>query len=209
MATIVALALSMLVTTTMVVLMSNSLGTTTRIIQMTQLTDELRNALSMMTRDVRRANYSANATYCYANSDCGSDGSATQSPDIAIDGSCFTYNLDRNHDGDASTDDAGGFRRVMANGVGRIEIWVGDSSPDCDATSTNWVPVTDSGFMDVTNFTIDDSSSISGTYTEEGGTTLTLRTRQIQFVLEGRLILDNTITRHVEDVIEVRNDIFL
>ena len=48
--------------------MANSLGTATRVIHMSQLTDELRNAMSMMTRDVRRANYSANGIFCYGNS---------------------------------------------------------------------------------------------------------------------------------------------
>ena len=79
---IIALALSALVTSAMVVLMANSLGTATDVIQMTQLTDELRTAMHMVTRDVRRANYSAHAAYCFANSDCGSDGSATRSPTI-------------------------------------------------------------------------------------------------------------------------------
>ena len=57
----IALALSMIVVASMVAVMANSMGTATRIIEMSQLTDELRNSMSMMTRDVRRANYSANA----------------------------------------------------------------------------------------------------------------------------------------------------
>ena len=72
--TMISLALSLVVTSAMVVLMANSLGTATRIIQMSQMTDELRNAMSMMTRDVRRANYSSNSAYCYANSECGDPG---------------------------------------------------------------------------------------------------------------------------------------
>jgi type IV pilus assembly protein PilW len=70
---LIGLALSLIVTSSMVVLMSNSLGTATRIIQMTQLTDDMRNAMSMVSRDVRRANYSAYAYKCYGNSDCSLD----------------------------------------------------------------------------------------------------------------------------------------
>jgi type II secretory pathway pseudopilin PulG len=51
----ISLALSLVVTTAMVTLMGNSMGSATRIIEMSQLTDELRNAMSMMSRDVRRA----------------------------------------------------------------------------------------------------------------------------------------------------------
>lgn len=205
----IALGLSLFVTTAMVVLMANSLGTATRIIQMTQLTDELRNAMSMLTRDVRRANYSAYSAYCYANSDCGIDGSATQAPDVAIDGECVTFNLDRNHDGDASTDDAGAFRRTTSGGVGVIEMWIGDSAPDCDASGDDWLAVTDPGFVDVTTFVIDDSGSLASTLTQGNGTVLTQRSRELQIAVEGRLILDESITRRVEDVIKVRNDIFL
>lgn len=203
---LISLSLSLIVVTSMVGLMGNSLGAASRIIEMSQLTDELRNSMSMMTRDVRRANYSANAAYCYANSDCGIDGSATQSGDIAIvGGSCFTFNLDRNQDGNASLDNAGGFRRTTTGGVGQIEMWVGDNAPNC-AGNTNWMPITDPGFVDITAFVVDDSNSFTGTVIEEGGATLTQRVRQINFQLEGRLLLDNAITRRVEDTIRVRND---
>lgn len=205
--TMIGLALSLIVTASMVALMSNSMGTATRIIQMSQLTDELRNSMSMMTRDVRRANYSANAVYCYANSDCGIDGSATQSADITVsNGSCFTFNLDRNQDGDASTDNAGGFRRVLGNSIGRIEMWIGNSSPDCAVSDANWVAVTDPDFVDVTTLAISDARSFTGTVIEEGGTVLTQRIREINIQMEGRLILDNSITRRIEGSIRVRND---
>jgi type II secretory pathway pseudopilin PulG len=206
--TMISLALSMVVTSAMVVLMANSLGTATRIIQMSQLTDELRNAMSMMTRDVRRANYSANSAYCYANSECGTDGSANQFVDIDVtDGSCFIYGLDRDWDGDAATDDAGGFRRVTDpnNNSGKIEMWVGDSSPDCGADSTDWIVVTDPDLIDVTTFIVSDADSFSGSVTNKVNT-VTQRTRQIQVQIEGQLILDNTITRRIEDKIKVRND---
>ena len=146
----ISLALSLIVTSAMVVLMANSLGTSTRIIQMSQLSDELRNAMSMMTRDVRRANYSANSIFCFGNSECSHkapdpDRSALQAGDIdiQIDGvlSCFTFNLDRNFDGDsidnidvADNDGQAGFRRVQSlidPEIFVIEMWTGVDSPDC------------------------------------------------------------------------------
>ena len=114
---LIALALSLVVTTSMVVLMGNSMGSATRIIEMSQLTDELRNSMSMMSRDVRRANYNVNAIYCFANSDCGegADASAIQAENIKIEKDvisggetvdrCMVFGLDRNWDGDANNDD--------------------------------------------------------------------------------------------------------
>jgi len=209
--TMIGLALSVVVTASMVTLMANSMGSATRIIQMSQLTDELRNSMSMMSRDIRRANFSANSIYCYANSDCGTDGSATQAADIFITGGndCFIFGLDRDWDGDASNDDAGAFRRATSGSIGVIEMWLGGSSPNCGATSDDWVAITDPDFFDITAFTIDDTGSFEQSLATEGGGTLTQRSRQIQMQVAGRLVMDNKINRSIEDTIKVRNDFFL
>jgi type IV pilus assembly protein PilW len=209
----IGLALSMIVTSSMVVLMGNSMGSASRIIQMTQLSDELRNTMSMMTRDLRRANYSANAAYCYANSDCGiPGGAAPQTGDITIvNTECMTFNLDRNQDGDASTDDAGAFRLAdNGSGIGFIEMWVGGASPDCDAAENVnndlWMELTDPDFVDITTFIVSDVNSLTGSVTEEGGAILNQRTREVFVQIEGALRLDSSITRRIEDTIKVRND---
>jgi len=204
----IGLALSLVVVTSMVALMGNSMGSATRIIQMTQLSDELRNAMSMMTRDLRRSNYSANSAYCYANSDCGVDGSATQVGDITISGgNCMIFNLDRDQDGDASDDGAGGFRLRDDGGVGFIEMWTGDASPGCnDGAGGDWIALTDPAYVNITVFSIDDSNSIENSITVEGGGTLTQRTRQIVIQIQGELLIEDTITRRLEDTIKVRND---
>lgn len=229
---LIGLALSGVVVTSMVILMSNSMGTATRITQMSQLTDELRNTMSMLSRDVRRANYNANSIYCYANSECGDidNGSAIQAGDLVVvrpqtGQSCVTFGLDRNSDGDASTDNAGAFRwRQVNNGsgqsVGLVEMWVGDASPDCDASFTDtspdlsnifWVPVTDPNLVDIIDFTVDNSEAV-GSYqqelVEEDEITLVQNVRYVQLEIEGRLNLDNTITRRVQDRIKVRNDFY-
>lgn len=201
----VALALSAVVTTSMVVLMGNSMGSATRIIKMSQLSDELRNAMSMVSRDIRRANYSANSLYCYSNSDCGVDGWANQTP-ATIEANCVIFNLDRDQDGDATTDDAGGFRRVLDNGVGVIEMWVGGSSPACnDASGGDWIPVSDPDLVNVTafDFTLND---ITGSVVDGNGATVTQHTREIAIIIAGELVMDRTITRSIEDSITVRND---
>jgi type IV pilus assembly protein PilW len=202
---LIGLALSLIVTSSMVVLMSNSLGTATRIIQMTQLTDDMRNAMSMVSRDIRRANYSAHSAYCYSNSDCGVDGSANQVAAV-IQANCLIFNLDRNQDGDATTDDAGGFRRVLDNGVGVIEMWVGDNSAACnDASGGDWVRLTDPELVNFTafDFTLND---IPNSVIEESGSTLTQHTREISMVIAAELVLDSTVTRQIMDSVKVRND---
>jgi hypothetical protein len=226
----ISLALSLLVTSAMVALMANSLGTSTRVIHMSQLTDEMRNAMSMMTRDVRRANYSANSIFCYGYSKCGfAGGEAEQTGDIQIagvidddgNGSCFTFTLDRSFDGDATNDAVGAFRRVTTGGVGVIEMWTGASgtTPNCasGAGAANWIELTDPTTVNITALTINDAGSFTKEVSESKTSTFDSRQREIHIVMQGRLrleedmvtagSLDQTIVaRELEDIIYVRND---
>jgi len=216
---LVAMSISLVVTASMVALMASSLSTTTRIIKMTKLTDDMRIALQMMSRDVRRSSYNANSMLCYANDDCASDGAITAAADITLVdlnsdsvNDCFTYLLDRDHDGDSTEDNAGGFRRVTASGVGVIEMWTGDASPDCTsaAGSAGWVQITNPDNMDIFNFSVDDDLSYSQVILDDGaGNTISQRVRKVRMDIQGRLVLDNTISRQMEDIIAVRNDLLL
>jgi len=226
--TMISLALSLIVTSAMVVLMANSLGTSTRIIHMSQLTDEMRNAMSMMTRDVRRANYSANAVFCYGNSDCGyAGGIAEQVGDIQVtdDQSCFTFSLDRDFSGNATNDPAGGFRLMPhptilsaedGLGVGVIQMWTGDASPDCGDGYDDWVELTDPATVNIVEFSVidDPDPRLQRTLTEGESSSFTNRQRQIMLAMEGQLTLeedkgDVVVSRRIEDVIYVRNDFIL
>ena len=213
---VISMSLSLVVTASMVALMANSLGNTSRIINMTKLSDDLRSTLQMMTRDVRRTSYNANALLCYGNEDCFSDGSVSLPGDIVINGTddCFTFQLDRDHDGDStsSTDPAGGFRLRADGGIGAIEMWVGNNQPNCAAPegTADWVRVTNPASMDITEFSIDDSLSYDQVIFDDGvGTTISQRVRKLRFTLQAELVTDANISRHIEDVITVRNDLLL
>ena len=214
----IGLALSLIVTSSMVVLMGSSMGSATRIIEMSQLTDELRNTMSMLTRDVRRANYNPYSLYCYSNSDCGVDDTTTRTNfigdlNLVAGGTCLVYSLERAApDGSPGDIGGGGFRLATTDDdVGMIEMWTGDLAPPADCSGNSWVAVTDPEFVNITNFIADDAEGPDGTFEgtinrQDGTLMLTQRVRQIRVTLEGELLLDGTITRRVEDVIRVRND---
>jgi len=211
---LIAMSISMVVTASMVALMANSLGTTGRIIKMTKLSDDMRTTMQMMTRDVRRTSFNSNSMYCYANVDCGSDGAAILAADISINDSndCFSFLVDREWDGDSTNSAAGAFRRVTVGDIGVIEMWSGDESPDCDAAAgtDSWVQVTNPENMDIFAFSVDDILSYTQVIKDDGaGNTVSQKTRKVRMDMQGRLVLDNTITRHMEDVIAVRNDLLL
>ena len=209
---LIAMSISLVVTASMIVLMSNSLGSTARIVNMTKLSDDLRTTMQMMTRDVRRSSYNANSMFCYANANCGTDGAATLAGDITINNSndCFTFLLDRDHDGDSTENDAGGFRRVISSGVGVIEMWTGNAAPDCSvaAGTAGWVQITNPEIMDIFVFSVDDDLSYNEVVLDNSlGNILTAKVRKIRMNMRGRLVVDNTIVRRIEDVISVRNDL--
>ena len=216
---LVAMSISLVVTASMVALMANSLGSTARIVKMTKLADDMRVAMQMMSRDVRRSSYNANSMFCYANDDCATDGAIVAAGDITLvdidtDGAndCFTFLMDRDHDGNSTEDDAGGFRRVTSGGVGVIEMWTGDAAPDCEsaAGTAGWVQITDPGDMDISGFNVDEDLSYTEVIQDDGaGNTLSQRVRKLRMAVQGRLVMDNTIVRRVEDVISVRNDLLL
>jgi len=215
---LIAMSLSLVVTASMIALMANSLGTTARIIKMTKLSDDMRIAMQMMSRDLRRSSYNANSMFCYANADCGTDGAATLAADIVMvdmdaDGvnDCFTFLTDRDYDGDSTENDAGGFRRVSSSGVGIIEMWTGDATPDCtDADGAgNWVQVTNPDNMDIFAFSVDEDLSYTVEIFNDGVNSLSQKVRKVRMNMQGRLVMDNTIVRRIEDVIAVRNDLLL
>jgi Tfp pilus assembly protein PilV len=212
---LVAMSISLVVTASMVALMANSLSGTTRIVKMTKLSDDMRVAMQMMTRDVRRSSYNANSLFCYGNTDCNSDGSdLTLAGDITISDTndCFTFLMDRDHDGDSTENEAGGFRRVTSGGVGAIEMWAGGASPDCSvaAGSPGWVEITNPDNMDIFAFTVDDDLSYTEVLLNDSfGNTMSQKVRKIRMNIRGRLVMDPTIVRRIEDVISVRNNLIL
>lgn len=212
---LVAMSISLVVTASMIALMANSLGSTARIIQMTKLSDDMRVALQMMSRDVRRSNYNVDSMFCYANEDCSTDGSITAIGDITISASdCFWFLIDRNQDDYADTGAiaAGGFRHVTIGEVGAIEMWTGGAAPDCDDApgAAGWVQITDSETMDIFDFSVDDNLSYTQVIKDDGiNPTVSQRVRKVRMAMEGRLVLDPTIRREMDDVIAVRNDLLL
>lgn len=209
---VVAMSISLVVTAAMVALMANSLGSTARIVNMTKLSDDMRTTMQMLTRDVRRASYNADAMFCYGNDDCFTDGSVTLPGDISISAGndCFTFLLDRDHDGDSTENNAGGFRRVTTGAIGALEMWVGGNQPNCASTNnSNWVRVTNPDSMDITAFNVDTGLSYTQEIYNDGAKVIFQKVRKLRFLIDGRLVTDNTITRRMEDVISVRNDLLL
>jgi prepilin peptidase dependent protein B len=209
---LVAMTLSLITTATMLGLMSSSLASTANIVHMTKLTDDLRVAMMMMSRDVRRSNYTADSINCYANPDCVVDGSLSSPGDVFISeaNDCFVFRLDRDSDGDATEDSAGGFRRTLSGGVGVLQMWVGEGMAECTAEDSNWAAVTDANLVEVTGFTVDDALSYNEVVFDDGaGNQFNQKVRRLRLSLSGQLRANADIQRNIEDVVKLRNNLYL
>jgi len=217
----IAMVISLIVSGAMVVLMANTLGTGTRTINMTHLTQELRTALQIMSRDLRRANYiePLQARTCIQNVDCLADlgisdkiGAIEVGDDTDGDGfgECLSFWLDRTPNDTVDGIVRTGFRLAVSSGVGRIEMLNDDTSTSVDGDNCpngTWVAITDPDVVDVNSFVVDDTASYNLTITT-GGSTQT--TQKIRLELGAQLITAGSIgypiTRTVGDEIRVRND---
>lgn len=214
----VAMVVSLIVTGAMVAVMANTLGTGTRTINMTHLTQQLRTAMQIMSRDLRRANYlvPAQAISCIQNVNCLTDlgisnkvGIVEIGDDTDGDGfgECFSFWLDRDSNGSVERT---GFRLAVTSGVGRIEILTDDTSTSLDANNCpngTWVAITDPDTIDVNSFDVDDSD-VYNLAINTGGATLNVQ--KIRLELDAELVstgnVGYAIRRVIGDEIRVRND---
>lgn len=161
----VAIVAGMIVSLAVVTFMMSSMRSNGEYVQSTRLTQELRNTLDMVVRDVARAGYNDDSL-SYVSlpntspfspifiKDTGSTvtpGTATSYVNADIDG-CILYAYDRTHPNgavaaagtagqiDEANGELRGIRRVVANGVGVIEY--GESSsgvtPACGGASADY-----------------------------------------------------------------------
>ena len=105
------------------------------------------------------------------------------------------------------------------NSVGVIEMWTGTGDPTdsaiCDDApgSNSWVVITDPEIVNISAFIVVDNEpglSYTQVVQDDGlGNTLTQKVRKIRLNIQGELVLDDSISRTMEDIISVRNDLLL
>lgn len=222
---LVAGVISIVASASMLGLMANTLGTGTKTIKMTRLSQEMRSAMQIMTRELRRANYHGTYAACFGDDDCvGTLGISGAVKNISIQGgsggSCFWFWYDRPQNGGTevavTSEQVAAFRRVTnGNGVGSIEMSViGTGTPNCSIASTAWQPITDPDVYDITAFAVTNTDSFTSTITSAGAT---MAVERIGISMTGSLVDDASIPAwmagsdvpsvELQDFIRVRNDI--
>jgi prepilin-type N-terminal cleavage/methylation domain-containing protein len=199
----VAMVISLIASMAMVMLMANTLGTGTRTIGMTRLTQELRTAMQIISRDLRRANYlnPAAARACYANPACLADAGFGGKMGAVVVGSgsdSLSFWVDRQGDGfDAC--DQGAFRLNESSGIGTIQMLT------CGG---DWVEITDPDIIDVQSFVVDNSDTYTDDDINDSGAFQTVQKIRLSISADLRNATGPgfTISRVIGDQIRIRNN---
>jgi prepilin-type N-terminal cleavage/methylation domain-containing protein len=206
---LVAGLISLIVTSGMVILMASTLRTGTQTIKMTQLSAEMRTAMQIMTRELRRANYHSSYANCFGDQDC----LVTQSIDskvseINIDGACFWFFYDRPERctsppctaaeyaaaqtllSDTGTQDTlAAFRlsTVTTGGIdiGSIQMTTTGTAATTSCPTSGWVNITNPGFIDIQGLVVNDSVAGFESYVVTSDADLSVE--RIGITLTGRL----------------------
>jgi prepilin peptidase dependent protein B len=167
-----------------------------------QLSQELRAAMSLMSRDIRRAGANRNAAVnstaatptnpFSSTSTANTSGIATQLA-ISGGGSTIMYAYDETSD---AVVELFGFRRNSIAGTERVEHCAG--STGVAAGCGTWQPITDENLVKITNLTFVDNSVCEAD----------VNVRQITITLTGELRSDATTTRTISETVKLRNDEF-
>jgi len=190
---LVAGVISLIAVSGMVLVMATTLGTTTQTIEMTRLTQEMRTAMQIMTRELRRANYHPGFIACYGNTACLADlGITAQIDRINIgdsvsvgDDDCMWFWYDRPQrcpnasctavqlagaQTAVTAESVSAFRRAELGGVGRIQMTTTRTGAAACSSNADWVDITDPNIIDVTEFTVVNAESIAEAIGSAGAT---------------------------------------
>jgi len=228
----IALVAGLLVSGATVAFLMSSMKSNGEYVVSTRLTQELRNTMDLVTRDLRRAGFNNDYISYMTPGNVNAfgavyvkDDSPTGSGNEDVDG-CVIYAYDSGATGNLGTlslaaGEVHGIRRVVAtmpdgSTVGVLEYAqsAGTARPNCttEATPTYtsfppachslWCPLSDPSKLNITQFKVVDTSFTLGTNPEA------IRVRDLDILLQGQLVGSTEYTRGLRGGIRIRTDCF-
>jgi type IV pilus assembly protein PilW len=194
----IALVLSLIVTGIVITMFSVSIGGHAQVIKTIRLNQDMRIAMDMMIRDIRRAGY-WNST-----SNPASNAHATAisgSIPVGVFGNCVILSYDLDEDGSSSAEEYFAYR---LNGSD-LEHYQTDgalaANADCTSPPANqWYDLTDEETVQINSLTFE-------TYPVTAASFAAAVNRTITITLDGSSKLDSNIRTVLTDEVRVRNEL--
>lgn len=175
-------------------------------INVNRLNQQLETIMMMMSNEIRRAGYWANAQ-----NDIGSTTNnnpfMASGTDITVSGSCILFTYDKNNSGtlpsisSSSDDERYGYR--LNGNVLQARPW--GAPYDCSASASTWDNMTDSNVIQITSLSFTLNSSTITTGPGNKG----LVQRSVDISITGRLTSNTSITKTLTKHVRLMNDKFI
>lgn len=222
----VALVAGVIVSTAVVAFTLSSMKSNGEYVQSTRLTQELRNTLDLVTRELRRSGYDQNALKYLATGNASPFSRLKVDDSVTVSGKtyyrCVIYSYDTSAGVPGTRDTADGeirairwkSRTVDGKSVGVVEFAQssGTTSPACDGASpdysqypvacdstSHWCAMSDPKVLDITQFYL---------YPTITSAASSLQVRQIDVTLKGRIAGTTDTERQVESTVKIRSDCY-
>lgn len=200
----VAITLGLIVMGALVAFVVSSVTSYSDNARLTRLTQDLRTSLGIVVREVRRSGYDSSSVTKALTSEDPSRYVLVKADEA---NNCVSYTYDRG----ATATESRGFKLNTATGA--LQMKVASTTVDCTSAS-GWEDVSDPNVVEVTKFiprlTEEKFCSELGDYTDAAGVPRRViakgAVRTLAVCVKGRLRADQTISRHVVDVVRLRAD---
>jgi prepilin peptidase dependent protein B len=172
-----------------------------RLLLEARLTQDMRAAMDIVTRDVRRAGYWQNATSGVSIYSTNSPtvpysgtGFAAITPTSGASASAITYAYDKSASAAVTTADQAGFGLIG----GVLTTTIGNSGPQ---------PLTDASTTVVTVFDVTAGSAVESVVCNASSAVPTVAIRHLTIKMTARSAIDSSIVRTLTNQVRVRNDL--
>ena len=204
----IAVSLNTLIFGALIAIFLANLNHYKRTINATRLNQQLQSSLDLMTSEIRRAGFWANARNdigTHANNNPFMTGGA----DVSINNTntCILFSYDRNKDSTLPTINSGndderyGFRLIGQSFQSRPT----GASFDCNTSASDWENLVDTNIIEITNLTFTPTNYTITT----GPGTRGILMRSIDISITGRLKNNPSITKTLTQHVRIRNDKFI
>lgn len=180
----------------------------TESLRVTRMDHELRSAIDLISKDLRRYGYWGNAVQdLYANQNTNPFHSADNQ--LVVNANCILFSYDVDEDGTipslntSPSDERFGYR--LADNAIQSRPSYSDSY-DCDDPDDEWEAITNNDMIRVTNLRFSQSSQVIDIDGAGSGTS-TITVNRVDITMTAELVSDSSISRTLTESVRIRNDV--
>ncbi|MBS0344924.1 MAG: prepilin-type N-terminal cleavage/methylation domain-containing protein [Proteobacteria bacterium] len=202
----ISLSIGVLLMLGLTTFMSGTVVNNTSSIKTIQFNQEMRAAMTMMVRDLRRAGYWGSPNYTAGALSGVGFGTAYSNPFANVDTStagCILYRYDKNGN---STLESGEYFGFQLSGTG-IQMLSNGSSGNACGGSSGWTNLTNLSNLKVTGLTFAETDS-SPVYTNGTSSGPNIKVRYVTITLTAQCATDTKIQQTLQETIRLGNDLF-